>query len=268
MVREAYRVNSDEPQPTRGAFDQTSLRNFRDETVDFIWAVDWARYFDLRDSGSTSVSPNLSRRIGPSFAAVLDEHALFPPEIPGLDEGGLANRDLVGSSHFGLWSVPALFDELNIRLGQEGQAHLLPAYAVWPDIIRHWLKEDDSPGVDPSLRLTEAEVESIAADPPLALFVLIEAAFAGTTEAEGSTAAGGRHLGPLGSLIVGDTIFRALRAGQFGDADRQPTLAGRIESAAAALVANRWALAPVTEHTLDTMPALLEFLRRRGKFDS
>ena len=51
--------------------------------------------------------------------------------------------------------------------------------------------------------MTDDDVALVAANPPLPLFVLLEAAF--------DPSIGGRHLGLLGSIILADVVFGIAR---------------------------------------------------------
>jgi hypothetical protein len=164
--------------------------SFRPEEMPLkaIWIAQWSLFFALQ--GRRPV--NLSRRLGPEMSAVLVDDAKF-------ETISLARRDLLRGAS-GMRSVDSLIRELAAR----GVA--LPEFLQSPtrrqDAVRAWLAR---PFVNqPHLKdipLSDHDRDVIAADPPLLLFVLLEAA---VTEQ-------GQRLGFLGSVIVAESLFAALR---------------------------------------------------------
>ena len=106
MVRNSYKVNSDEILPIDRALLQSSLRSPGFLPVTDKWLVDWARFF-----ATGTVDPNLSRRIGPDYASAMLSTALFNDRDP-TDQTALPGRDLMGACFAGLWSVPKLYAKL------------------------------------------------------------------------------------------------------------------------------------------------------------
>jgi hypothetical protein len=144
--------------------------------------------------------------------------------------------------------------------------------------MRAWLTE--IPGLQPGqqgpLPAGDPDLERILIDPPLPFFVLFEAARIGRSDA----AEGGRKLGPLGSVIVAETILGAMQAHSLGIDD--DTLQARIKACGKALFnmpdpqqpgapqavqeAVTDALAQIDE--IETMPQLLQYMDRQGAFNS
>ena len=162
--------------------------------LDETWMAQWSRFFEIGRQ-----RPNLSRRIGPSFSGGLFSGEVFGP-IDETESVGLAYRDLLSSAFIPQWSVPALAAE--IRAQRPALAELSPL--LWDDRERErqigdWLGRHRLAN-----GLNDEDIGYLASDPPLAFYVLFEAA----REMEG------RRLGVLGSLILAETLYRALGVGQ------------------------------------------------------
>jgi hypothetical protein len=272
IVRDQYNVNSmSKDQPTSGALRRSSLLAHQGLLpIKSDWLVDWAHFFD----NSKGIVPNFSKRIGPRHPEALkDDLLLFPAKADGVDAGGLMDRDLLSSAYAGLLSVPALIREM-----QERGFDMVEDLAQWQEPMRAWLTE--VPGLQPGqqgpLPAGDPDLERILIDPPLPFFVLFEAARIGRSDA----AEGGRKLGPLGSVIVAETILGAMQAHSLGIDD--DTLQARIKACGKALFnmpdpqqpgapqavqeAVTDALAQIDE--IETMPQLLQYMDRQGAFNS
>lgn len=255
MVREEYRVNSNDLLQLSRGLSQSSSRTPGFVPISDQWIVDWARFFS-----TGTVEPNRSRRIGPAYSTAMMSTSLFPSREPG-DAGGLPARDLMAACFAGIWSVPRLYARLERELAGDPIRALLPPYAAWVDRLSAWLAEPDPTGI--SAPLEAAEVAAIANDPPLPFFVLFEAAHSlrdGRPVAE----AGGRHLGPVGSIIVAEALFGALRNEAVGVEAPGSTLRQRIATVCSGLVKDAAALEGVPE--IADMPALLRFMAQGGAF--
>jgi len=144
-------------------------------------------------------------------------------------------------------SVPALSAKMQSIFG-EG---VVRPYADWKDPLRRWLTNKGSTGVE----WTKDDLDRLVDDPPLPFFVLFEA----------ERATQGLTLGPIGSIIVAETIYGALRRDPHGFENAGPTLQKCIAACAAAHFPDRApqareAVASIAE--IACMPALLEHLAR------
>ena len=113
-----------------------------------------------------------------------------------------------------------------------------------------------------------ADIDRVVADPPLPFFVQFEAAHSLDGSAKPVREGGGRCLGPLGSAIVAETIFGAMRLHQLGfeaeGADPNVQIAGCCE----ALLGDRQALSDLgvavpgrsSIREIESMPDLIGFL--------
>jgi Animal haem peroxidase len=272
IVRDQYKVNSvSKDQPTSGAVRRTSLLAHQELLpIKSDWLVDWAHFFD----NSKGIVPNFSKRIGPRHPEALkDSLLLFPAKADGVDAGGLMDRDLLSSAYAGLLSVPALIREM-----QERGFDIVEDLAQWQEPMRAWLTQIPGlqPGQEGPLPAGDPDLQRILVDPPLPFFVLFEAARIGRPD----EAEGGRRLGPLGSVIVAETILGAIEAHPLGiEGD---TLQARIKACGEALFnvpdpqqpgapqpvqdAIAEALSEIDE--IENMPQLLDYMDRQGVFNS
>jgi len=260
MVRDEYRVNGPEAQPMMRALNQSTTRSPGSVPVRPEWLVDWSLFFQI--GGQTDgAGPNLSRRIGPDYAAVLQNESTFPPLARG-DGSGIAFRDYLSSCFAHLRKVPELWREF-------GQ--LLPRFDIWKAPLQQWLEE--IPGSELSERFEPGDVDRLVNDPPLPFFVQFEAAHTIDRAGRPTREGGGRHLGQLGSLIVGDTIFGAMRRHPLGVEDGNPTLRSRIAACCRSALDDPDALAGVEAgpagspaRDIETMADLISFLRACDAF--
>ena len=254
MVRDQYRVNGEEPQPMTRALNQGTTRSPGSVPVKEEWLADWSRFFEVR--GST---PNLSRRIGPDYAAVLLNEGMFPPLAEG-DAGGIAFRDYLSSCFADLRKVSEFWKEFG---------KLLPPFEIWQEPLRRWLEE--VPGSELSEAFEPGDVDRLVNDPPLPFFVQFEAAHTIDRAGKPTREGGGRHLGHLGSLIVGETIFGAIRHHPIGFEAGNAALRDRIAACCASLLGDGRALAAVRApgpppHDIETMADLIGFLQAGDDF--
>jgi hypothetical protein len=202
--------------------------SFRPEEMPLkaIWITQWSLFFALQGR-----PVNLSRRLGPEMSAVLVDDAKF-------ETMSLARRDLLRGAS-GMRSVDSLIRELDAR----GVA--LPEFLQSParrqDAVRDWLAR---PFVNqPFLKdmpLSDQDRDVLAADPPLLLFILLEAA---VTQQ-------GQRLGFLGSVIVAESLFAALR-------DERPSTNPDARELLDLVYAGE---------VPDSMEKLIHFLERRYEF--
>jgi hypothetical protein len=193
MVRPSYMTNTEHDRTTDFALQLSSQQLPGKLPVTADWFVDWARFFSTTPDrpGEPHVQRNFSKVIGPHYAGFLERGKNIP--------GGLALRDLLSASYAGLLSVAAL----SARMRCEGFP--VDEYDKWREPLRAWLLQKDSPfgpdGADP---------QRVIDDPPLPFFVLFEA----------SHANGGRRLGPIGSIVVAETVLGAMRRNPLGIEER------------------------------------------------
>jgi hypothetical protein len=125
-------------------------------------------------------------------------------------------RDLLGSALAGLWSVDALIAEIAARRPHFiGMSRLLADRGFRVSPIREWLASEPVYG-----GLGASDIETLATDPPLPLFIWFEAMRQPHAE--------GLRLGPLGSIIVAEVIFGALERAAAPAANSTDSLTGAL----------------------------------------
>lgn len=218
MVRHEYRVADDTPLPGAEALAFTSARGAQRMPMPASWVVRWSHFFD-------GLGPRAQRAmlIQPAYAPHLTA-ARFFPAIDHTGRAGLPYRDLASAEIAGAWDagslMQALLEAMPARdpraaaLREAGLVQAAPRAAA----LRAWL-------ADPAL-------DAVADAPPLPFFIMYEA-----------LKGGGETLGPLGSIILAETLFPALR--------------GMADENAAALRSTPFA-------AIRTMAALIRLLAREN----
>jgi len=193
MVRGHYELNA-----RGGKLDIVSIIDGNHSSGDAFhplppaWVLQWSRFFDLGET------PNFARRIGPTKSR-LDHEGLFRNAGPAAPDG-ISFRDALSSAVAPAWRVDALIEEIKDRRHQ-----LIPHDWVFADAdarrtaIQAWLRKVLGPSAT-------REVNVLADDLPLPVFILLEAAQ--------DQAVQGRSLGVLGSIIVGEVLFRRVAEGR------------------------------------------------------
>lgn len=236
MVRPEYRFNMRaNSHPLATVIERNSLKRPRDMPFDREWIAQWSLFFQ---TGRRKPQPSML--IGPAYAGPLIQAFKDPRDGDG---GGLAKRDLLRNAVSGVAPLRHMRGSIAALAPQD-----FPNRAWLTDAARHraavrlWL-EESSRAFDPSGRLgkmPKSLAEAAAEDPPLGLFVLIEAA---------SRPWSGKSLGPLGSLVLCETFFRALE-----DESAKATLTPHAGFGASEAVKTVFGQLP------DTMPALIRWL--------
>jgi hypothetical protein len=196
------------------------------------WIVQWSRFFAL-DS-----VPHFSRRIGARKSS-LDSSLFVNLDAPA---DGTTYRDLLSAALARCWHVDALIEEIQRRA-----PGLIPS--DWPFATRErrrervgaWLRGiigDRPDAADAIARLTD--------DPPLPLFVLLEAELDPQVQ--------GASLGVLGSIIAAEVFYRRLHEGQ--------------KRVAAVLPRSEEVLGAMWPHltAIKTMPDLVRFVAAQPDF--
>jgi hypothetical protein len=175
------------------------------------WLVDFSRFFDIE-----SPAPQFARAIGP--------HVGRPFATGGAGAGGAADclvlRDLIACTRGKGGSTRSLISqtaevEPNLFGGCFAEDE-----TVWRNLTAEWLSDTG---------LGAGEIEELAGDPPLTLFLMLEA--------EADT--GGRTLGALGSVLMGEALAAALPAAEDDaavTAARRAVFGGDVPASMAGLV--------------------------------
>jgi hypothetical protein len=186
LVREIYALNDTlEVAGLRNLVRHTSTGRPHEMPLTEDWLVDFSRFFAIGSS-----VPQRARALGPHVAR---------PFATGLGKAtdgstdGLVLRDLIACSRGGLRSVRSLIFRAARAEPRLFEGCLAQDEASWQGALAAWLADTG---------LAPGEIERLAADPPLTLYLMLEA--------EHDT--GGKSLGALGSVIMGETIAAALPA--------------------------------------------------------
>lgn len=209
LVREIYALGPQMPVVgLRSLVRHTGTGRPHDMPLTEDWLVDFSRFVAVDGS-----EPQRARALGPHVARAFGQS-------DGTD-APLILRDLEACTHAGLRSVSALADWAR---------DLLPADALagdparWQKAVAAWLEADT-----PDAAIPADLAARLAADPPLVLFLMLEA--------EADT--GGRTLGALGSILMGETLAAALPAPATGadvDMVKAEVFGGRVPGCLAEIV--------------------------------
>jgi hypothetical protein len=213
MVRPHYRVN--DVLGRREELIDVLLTTSRSRPwrlpLDESWPVQWSKFYPTAGGSPNQSRPNLSRRIGPCFSPDLVSELAFD-RIDETGAVGLAYRDLVSGAALPMWSVNALLVELSRTSPALIQgSRLLSDQGYRAAVLTGWLSERTA-----ATGLTESDIGDLSRDPPLLLLVLIEAAHDMQ----------GERLGVLGSIVIGEPIFKCM------DSRRPPGAEAPRETAA------------------------------------
>ncbi|MBK8458673.1 MAG: hypothetical protein IPL47_17350 [Phyllobacteriaceae bacterium] len=202
MVRDEYTFGACQKggHTVDSVLGHSSSRDPATTPLDKRWIAEWSRFFKVCGQVGPVGKPQYSKKIRPSIAMGLDS------TVAAEGGDGLAWRDLVRSAISGVVKTRTLADWFAKAIAQE-----LPP-GTMPDIISALGKIDTHPMPELGLwaateffddgykKMPSNLVDKLLEDPPLGLYVLIEA----------SVFENGDRLGPLGSLIVAETFFRSL----------------------------------------------------------
>lgn len=194
MVRDRYRINPANEFALGDVLRATSYSAPGNMPLRRKWIASWSHFFDIPGRSR----PQSSMRISPHFSGQLYDKSLFPP-ISSDGEWGLAYRDLMSAALAGLWSVNSLIDAIRERQPSlVGSDRLLEDRNYRVGRLQAWLEQNRGD-------LTDADIQTLANDPPLSFFILFEAAMGPDDPAKR-----GKTLGVLGSIIVAEVIFGAM----------------------------------------------------------
>ena len=224
MVRNQYKFNDKLHKKIRDVLRFNSGNPAR-VPLRQLWLVDWNEFFSI--DGST---PQPARKIGPSIANDLGASGKikFVPNPDGEGRFKLLDLDFLRGMHADLWSLTPLVE----FIASSGQLdRILKSSPLLSDPntrekeVRTWL--EDHSKYDGKRVIAPVDIEVLVEDPPLFFFVLLEAHLPKKYGGER-----GQRLGRLGSIIVCEVLFRALRETQafVNDPESQatPKLASRI----------------------------------------
>jgi hypothetical protein len=195
MARDEYQINRANNFPLREALRATSSHRPFNMPLGRRWIVDWSNFFDVPKGENR---PQSSMRISAYFGNYATDDFMFPVFDDG-EQPGLAYRDLMSAAFVRMWSVNGLIEEIRSRRpALIRNCRLLADRWYRVERLRAWLEQHRGD-------MTEADIHTLANDPPLPFFILFEAAMGPDDPTKR-----GKTLGVLGSIIVAEVIFGAM----------------------------------------------------------
>jgi hypothetical protein len=191
MVRPFYQFN------TGGGFEISEvlggpiLGDAVRDPLPSAWIVEWSRFFDL------GVTPNYSLKLAIHQEMPVDFVGMFQP-VAANSPDHLTVRDWLSAANARMWRLDKLIDV--------AKAHYPGLGLMDGTAIGQWLTTlvQSSLGTAAAKALVTRNAALLGTDLPLPLYILLESQLDPTIA--------GAHMGPLGSIIVGETIFRCLAA--------------------------------------------------------
>lgn len=193
MVRPFYQLNTDSKFDVQQVLGGPVVGEPDRDPLPSSWIVEWQRFFDFG-----TVKPNYSMKLAIHQQQPLDFVGDFQP-VAANSPDHLTIRDWLSAASARTGRLDTLLDA---------------ARQLYPDAapmdgtaIKAWLNDlvQTSLGPEAAKRTVRDAIETLTTDLPLPLYILLEAQ---------RDPIDGAHLGPLGSMIVGETIFRCLRAAE------------------------------------------------------
>lgn len=189
MVRPSYQFNTVHNFPVTEMMNGPTVGAVVRDPLPSTWIVEWSRFFDLGGI------PNYSLKLAIHQQLPLDYLGIFQPIAPNSPDH-LTVRDWLSAADARLSRVDKL---IPVAQAKYPGLKMLDGAA-----IEQWLTNlvAISRGTPADKAIVTQNVALLATDLPLPLYILLEAQL--------DPAIAGAHMGPLGSVIVGETIFRLL----------------------------------------------------------
>ncbi|MBB4373301.1 hypothetical protein GGD63_006123 [Bradyrhizobium sp. cir1] len=243
MVRDSYQINPDNAFPLGAVLRATSYSAPGSMPLHRKWIASWSQFFDVPGRPR----PQSSMRISPHFSGQLYDRSLFPP-IAANGAWGLAYKDLMSAAFAGLWSVNSLVDEIRSRQpALVGSDRLLEDRGYRVAQLRAWLEQNRD-------ELTDADIQTLADEPPLSFYILFEAAMGPDDPVKQ-----GKTLGVLGSIIVAEVIFGAMLEGRMPDETSASSLKDSLSRLSSRIyTTNRLDFVPELESMGDLVPFIAD----------
>jgi hypothetical protein len=232
MVQAVYQFNTDNRFDIAGVVGGPLVGDPVRDPLPSSWIVEWSRFFD-----NLGAQPNYSPKLAVGQQMPLDFVGNFQPVAPNSPDH-LMLRDWLSAANARTWRLDKLIEKAKVNY---------PGLSWMDDAaIDAWLQKlvSSSLGTLDAKNIVRRNAKLLASDLPLPLYILLEA------ERDN----GGAHLGPLGSVIVGETIFRCLVAAE-------ERLADQFSAAKNALGAD-WA----TIDAVKSMPDFVTLAAHWGNF--
>jgi Animal haem peroxidase len=232
MVRPYYVFNDGNTFALDGVIGGPTIGAAIRDPLPANWIVAWSKFFDL------SGTPNYSLKLAVRQAVPLDGRKLLA-DVAADTPVQLTLRDWLSAATARMWRLDALLGA--VRQRYPGLSFIGPA------AISQWLAGllRTTPGMADAKALVSQNAALLAADLPLPLYVLLESQI--------DPAIAGAHLGPLGSVLIGEVLFRRLAEGE-------AKLAHLLPAAQQVLGAQDWSRIDAVK----SMPALVRLAEDWG----
>jgi hypothetical protein len=203
MVRPFYQFNSTSKLDIGEVLGGPVVGDPVRDPLPSMWIVEWQRFFDF----DKEIKPNYSIKLAMHQQRPLDFMGDFQP-VAANSPGHLTMRDWLSAANARTWRLDKL-----IAAANQHYPDLTPMDGA---AITKWLTElvATSLGTDAAKTTVKANIPLLETDLPLPLYILLEAE---------RDPINGAQLGPLGSIIAGETIFRCLTTAEANLAGLLPT---------------------------------------------
>jgi hypothetical protein len=236
MVRPFYQFNTDNLFDVATMMGGPELGDSTRNPLPSNWIVEWSRFFAM------GVTPNYSLKLAVHQQLPLDLIGLFNP-IATDTPRHMTVRDWLSAANARMWRLDAIvaaagphYPELNF-LQSAGIAAWIGALVK------------SSLGTAAAKTIVSQNSALLTTDLPLPLYIMLESQLDPTID--------GAHMGPLGSIIVGETIFRRL-------AIAEAKLVSLIPAAQQAFGAADWGMI----QSIGSMPDLIRLAEEWGDLES
>ena len=211
MVRPFYQFNTGNTFSIADTLGGPVLGDPVRDPLPSIWIVEWSRFFEMGD-----VLPNYSLKLAIHQQLSLDFPDMFTPVAANTPKH-MTLRDWLSAANARLLRLEPLIEA--------AKAHYPALTFLDGAAIEAWLTAliQASGGPDTAKATVQQNLSLLKSDLPLPLYIILESQL--------DPAIAGAHMGPLGSVVTGETIFRRL-------AEEEEKLSGRIPAAQQALGAD------------------------------
>jgi hypothetical protein len=195
MVRSFYQVNSANKFTIGDILGGPVVGEVDRDPLPSTWIVEWQRFFKF----ANKAEPNYALKLAIHQQLPVDFVGDFQPVAPDSPDR-LLMRDWLSAANARMIKLDALIRTVK---AQKDYAGLTPMDTAE---ITQWLTDlvNNSLGTDEAKDKVRQEIPRLTTDLPLPLYILLEA----------EKKMAGAGLGPMGSIIVGETIFRCLTAAE------------------------------------------------------
>jgi len=193
MVRPFYVFNDANTLPLSSVIGGPTVGHLDRDPLPQSWILQWSRFFEL------SGKPNYSLKLAVRQRVPIDGGSLLP-DIAANTPEQLTLRDWLSSAAARLWRLDSFID----AVGQ----HYAGLNFLRSDGISQWLTSllETTPGMADAKAVVRQNLDLLTGDLPLPLYILLESQL--------DPEIAGRHPGALGSILIGEVVYRRLAEGE------------------------------------------------------